>query len=162
MVQITSIYDLLSLIVIFADLYLIYKLDIIAIIGNMLALIIHGIIKIFTTNLKPYSIFKRPNGAKNCGIVNSGGLSDHESGFPSGHMSSISFTMLYLLMKTSNFNFTNIILYNIPIILVGIARYFKPCHNFIQIIAGYILGSSIALLFTCKKFIKFITPYLHV
>lgn len=40
--------------------------------------------KKLTTNLKPSYIFKRPNGARDCGLFNTGGLVDDQSGFPSG------------------------------------------------------------------------------
>jgi len=144
MVQISSIYDFFSLLVLFVNVYIIVTLDIVAIIGFMLAIIIPSISKKITTNMEPSFVFKRPNGARNCGLFNTGGLVDDESGFPSGHMTSISFVMLYLLLKTKNSNFSNFILYNIPILLVAIGRYMKGCHNIIQILAGYIVGASLA------------------
>jgi len=144
MVQISSIYDFFSLLVLFVNVYVIVTLDIVAIIGFMLAIIIQSISKKITTNMEPSFVFKRPNGARNCGLFNTGGLVDDQSGFPSGHMSSISFVMLYLLLKTKNINFSNFILYNIPILLVAIGRYMKGCHNIIQILAGYIVGGSLA------------------
>jgi membrane-associated phospholipid phosphatase len=143
--------NLFSLIVVFANIYIIYKFNIIAILGNLLSFILHNAIKISTTNLKPLSIFKRPDGAENCGIFNTGGLVEHQSGFPSGHMTSISFIMTYLLIHSNKKCFTNLAIYNIPIILVGIGRYYKYCHNFIQIITGYILGSTLALFFYFRK-----------
>ena len=36
------------------------------------------------------------------------------------------------------------ILYNSPIVLMGYARIMKGCHNFIQVISGYLLGYGIA------------------
>ena len=41
-------------------------------------------------------------------------------------------------------NFTTILLYYGPIVLMGYARIMKGCHNLIQVIAGYILGFIIA------------------
>lgn len=146
MIKIESIYDLFSLLVLFVNLYVIFSLDIVAIIGFLLAILIQTILKFLTTGLQPSFIFKRPNGATNCGLFNTGGLVDHQSGFPSGHMCSISFIMYYLLLKSNKVNFSNIILYNIPILLVAIGRYMKGCHTFIQILAGYIIGSSQAYL----------------
>ena len=144
MIQIKSIFDLFSLLVLFVNLYVIFTLDIIAIIGFILAILIQSILKKLTTNLEPSYIFKRPNGARNCGLFNTGGLVDDQSGFPSGHMSSISFVMLYLLLKTKNLTFSNFMLYNIPILLVAIGRYMKGCHTLIQILAGYTIGGSLA------------------
>jgi len=144
MIQIKSIFDLFSLLVLFVNLYVIFTLDIIAIIGFILAILIQSILKKLTTNLEPSYIFKRPNGARNCGLFNTGGLADDQSGFPSGHMSSISFVMLYLLLKTKNLTFSNFMLYNIPILLVAIGRYMKGCHTLIQILAGYTVGGSLA------------------
>lgn len=144
MIQIKSIFDIFSLLVLFVNLYVIFSLDIIAIIGFILAIFIHSIFKNLTTNLEPSYIFKRPDGAMNCGLFNTGGLVDKQSGFPSGHMSSISFVMLYLLLKTKNLTFSNFMLYNFPILLVAIGRYMKGCHTLIQILAGYLLGGLLA------------------
>lgn len=144
MIQIKSIYDLFSLLALFVNLYVIFILDIIAIIGFILAILIQSILKKLTTNLEPSDIFKRPNGARNCGLFNTGGLVDDQSGFPSGHVSSISSVLFYLLLKTKNLSFSNCILYNIPILLVAISRYMKGCHNLIQILAGYIIGGLLA------------------
>lgn len=151
MIQIKSIYDIFSLLVLFANLYVIFTLDIIAIIGFLLAILIQTILKKLTTNLQPAYIFKRPNGATDCGLFNSGGLVDDQSGFPSGHMCSISFIMLYLLLKTDNLSFSNFMLYSIPILLVAIGRYMKGCHTLIQILAGYIVGGSLAFYLYPKR-----------
>ena len=152
MVKIASIYDLFSLIVLLTNLYIIFHFDIIPFIGLSVVLVIHGFIKKLTTNLEPSYIFKRPDGATDCSLFNTGGLVDHMSGFPSGHMSSISFVMTYYFLKNNKKNYYDIkeglndiydiIIYSIPIFLVGIARYMSGCHNLIQIFAGYILGTS--------------------
>lgn len=145
MIQIKSIYDLFSLLVLFVNLYVIFTLDIIAIIGFTLAILIQAISKKLTTNLEPSYIFKRPDGARNCGLFNTGGLVDNQSGFPSGHMSSISFVMIYLYLKNQKYTSENFILYNIPVLLVAIGRFMKGCHTIIQILAGYFVGFSVAL-----------------
>jgi membrane-associated phospholipid phosphatase len=152
MIKIESVYDLFSLLVLFINLYVIFTLDIVAIIGFLLVILIQTILKFLTTGLQPSFIFKRPNGAKNCGLFNTGGLVDDHSGFPSGHMCSISFIMYYLLLKSNKVNFSNIILYNIPILLVAIGRYMKGCHNIIQILTGSMIGYWLAyLLYTNRK-----------
>ena len=151
MIQVKSIYDLFSLVILIPDIYLLYTFDIYAIVGTVFVLLLLHIIKQMTTGLEPSSIFKRPPGATNCGLFNTGGLVEHQSGFPSGHMTSITFMMMYILLKTSKVNFTNLILFNIPILLVAIGRYYKGCHRLIQIIAGYILGGTMALFFYYNK-----------
>ena len=45
-----------------------------------------------------------------------------------------------------NKTFKKFVLYNIPCILMGFARYYKYCHNIYQIITGYILGLIIAII----------------
>ena len=152
MIQVKSIYDIFSLLVLFVNVYVIFTLDIVAILGFMIAIYIQVILKKLTTNLQPSYIFKRPDGARNCGLFNTGGLVDEKSGFPSGHMCSISFVMIYLLLKHGKMNIRNFILYNIPVILVAIGRYMKGCHNLIQISAGYLVGFSVAMfLFPRRK-----------
>lgn len=118
----------------------------------MIAVYIQVILKKLTTNLQHSYIFKRPDGAINCSLFNSGGLVDEKSGFPSGHMCSISFVMIYLYLKNQKYTSENFILYNIPVILVATGRYMKGCHNLIQILAGYIVGFSVAMfLFPRRK-----------
>lgn len=152
MIQVKSIYDIFSLLVLFVNVYVIFTLDIVAILGFMIAVYIQVILKKLTTNLQPSYIFKRPDGARNCSLFNSGGLVDEKSGFPSGHMCSISFVMIYLYLKNQKYTSENFILYNIPVLLVAIGRYMKGCHNLIQILAGYIVGFSVAMfLFPRRK-----------
>jgi membrane-associated phospholipid phosphatase len=152
MIQVKSIYDIFSLLVLFVNVYVIFTLDIVAILGFMIAVYIQVILKKLTTNLQPSYIFKRPDGARNCSLFNSGGLVDEKSGFPSGHMCSISFVMIYLYLKNQKYTSENFILYNIPVLLVAIGRYMKGCHNLIQILAGFIVGFSVAMfLFPRRK-----------
>lgn len=143
MIQVKSIYDILSLLVLFVNVYVIFTLDIVAILGFMIAIYIQVILKKLTTNLQPSYIFKRPDGARNCGLFNTGGLVDHKSGFPSGHVTAISFLMNSILLN-KNYTLYNIFLYNVPVLLVAYARVMSGCHNTIQVVAGYILGITIA------------------
>jgi membrane-associated phospholipid phosphatase len=135
--MINIISKLLSLISLFVSLLLI--------IGLFFSNFLHLILKSITTDLEPHNIFKRPVGANDCSLFNNGGLVEHESGFPSGHVTSVSFVMNYLYYQSSN-NIKNNFIFNIPTILVAIGRYMGNCHNIIQIIAGYLLGFSIAYL----------------
>ncbi len=145
-IKIESIYDLISLIVLFLNFYSIFSFQFELLVFNGLALIVHQYIKGLTFGLYP-SIFKRPDGAIDCNVFNCGGISSNESGFPSGHMTSVSLYMNAILLKSNKeLTIKNVFLYNIPCILMGIARYNKNCHNVIQIIFGYLLGISFAYL----------------
>ena len=90
LIKIDSIYDLISLISLFANLYFLFSMDIVLIIGCMFCILLHNILKEITYGWCP-PIFKRPNGATDCSLFNTGGLVDHKSGFPSGHVTAISF-----------------------------------------------------------------------
>jgi len=143
-ITINSIYDLISLISLFIIIYFIFTFDIILIIGAIVCISIHFIIKLVTNGWYP-PIFKRPDGAKNCDLFNKGGLVENQSGFPSGHVTIVSFVIEILLLRNNNNdNILKKIYYNIPTILVGYARVGKGCHNCIQVIAGYLLGYLVA------------------
>jgi len=148
-IKINSIYHILSLITVSSFCYLIYNMDVFLICGSLFSAFIHIIIKQITLGWYP-PIFKRPNGSTDCGLFNTGGLMDHQSGFPSGHVTVISFIMnSFLLTKT--LKIYNIILYNIPVLLVGYARVMSGCHNIIQVIAGYVLGITTASVLDAYK-----------
>jgi len=151
MIKVISIYDFISLFTLLINVYFIFNFDIILIIGLIICIISQLILKIITTNWYPL-IFKRPDGAINCNLFNTGGLVDNKSGFPSGHVTVISFFMEMLLLRYNNHDFLNKLYFNIPIILVGYARIKKGCHNLIQVIAGYLLGYFVAnLLYENEK-----------
>ena len=150
LIKIDSIYDLISLISLFVNLYLMFSMDIVLIIGCIFCILLHNIFKEITYGWCP-PIFKRPNGATDCNLFNTGGLVDHKSGFPSGHVTAISFLMYSLLLKIGDIDFINIIQYNIPIVLVAYARIMKGCHNLIQVVAGYLLGYSVAYMLHIYK-----------
>jgi len=145
-IKIESIYDLISITVIVLNIYSIITFQFELIIINTLALISHKYIKNLTTGLYPM-IFKRPDGATNCDLFNCGGDSSHKSGFPSGHMTSVSFYMNALMFKyNKELTLKTIFIYNIPCVLMGIARYSKKCHNIVQIVFGYLYGLMFAYL----------------
>lgn len=145
-IKLHSIYDFISLFALFVNIYILYTLDLVLIFGSTTCLFFHDFIKELTRDWYP-SIFKRPDGATNCSLFNTGGLVDHKPGFPSGHVTSISFLMNILLLRNKDISLKKIMLYNIPIFIMGYARIMKGCHNLIQVVAGYILGYSIANLF---------------
>ena len=142
-IKVESIYDFISLFALLANLYILYSLEPTLIVGSGLCLFFHDFIKEATTGWYA-PIFKRPDGAINCSLFNTGGLVDHKSGFPSGHVTIVSFLMNIMRLRNNTNSWSNIILYNIPVVLMGYARIMKGCHNLIQVIAGYLLGYCVA------------------
>lgn len=146
-IKMNSIYDFISIFVLIAYIYILFSLEPLLILGSGLCLFLHDFLKEVTYEWYA-PIFKRPDGAMNCSLFNSGGLVDHKSGFPSGHVTLISFLMNMLWLRNNTkmnvSTWKNLILYNTPIILMGYARIMKGCHNFIQVGAGYLLGYIIA------------------
>jgi membrane-associated phospholipid phosphatase len=153
-IKLDSMYDFISVFALVANIYILFSLEPTLILGSGLCLFFHDFLKEVTTGWYA-PIFKRPNGAMNCSLFNSGGLVDHKSGFPSGHVTSISFLMNMLWLRNKKHNWTSIFMYNFPIVLMGYARIMKGCHNLIQVIAGYVLGYVVAkLLYTYESEIK--------
>jgi len=144
MFKIVSVHDTISISLLLLNIYILVTLQIELISANILAIIIHKYIKHYTIGIYP-SIFKRPDDACDCSMFNCGGYYGDKSGFPSGHMTSTSLYMNGLLFKSNKpLTVYNFILYNIPCILMAIARYEKKCHNIIQIIVGYLFGLSVS------------------
>lgn len=98
-------------------------------------------------------IMKRPEGACGCDYLSKQGDVSGKPGFPSGHMSTISFFVFYninsiLQSKYTSTNKNMQILANIILLLsTGWARWIKKCHSVSQIIAGTFLGGFVALVF---------------
>lgn len=164
LVEINSIYDFISLFSLFINIYFVFSFDVILILGLIICIVVHLIIKNITTGWYP-PIFKRPDGANNCDLFNKGGLVDKNSGFPSGHVTVVSFLMETLLLRNNTHDLLNKLYFNIPTILVGFARIQKGCHNFIQVIAGYLLGYYVANILhnnenKIKKYMKEMVPSL--
>ena len=106
----------------------------------------------------------RPKGARNCDYFSRNGPAPSNTpGMPSGHMTHIClFTTVMILgrMKSKNgleFTWDNLFYYGVNFSLIGMmafARYFKKCHNILQILAGSGLGVLLGYLFLeiIKKF----------
>ena len=90
-------------------------------------------------------IFLRPKNAIRCDILCRDGPSGGAPGFPSGHMATATFfaTTLYLWSPQQ---LRDLILSVIPVILIGVSRYYKECHNIFQICSGTIYGLTLAYL----------------
>ena len=92
---------------------------------------------------------KRPEGAMNCNMFNSGGDASTESGLVSSHTFLISTLMFYFVYKfTNNFknsmNYKQYILVGLMLlwtVIVAIARIRLGCHKQHQTITGFVLGS---------------------
>ena len=116
------------------------------------------IIKNMDYSEKMYKITRRPEGACNTDYLSrNGNVSPDTPGFPSGHVTSITiFAVFMLLIK---WNFTNsfftfmgdnkryCLVHIFLIVITGIARYVKKCHNMFQIIGGFIFGSFMSIIF---------------
>ena len=92
----------------------------------------------------------RPKGASNCNYLSScGQVPENTPGFPSGHMSTTSYFVVYniLYILTNNYNKLLIIPNIILLVAMGWARIKKLCHNLIQVISGTFLGALIAYIF---------------
>ena len=105
---------------------LLFKLSFELIIGLNICLSIEHKIKKFV-KIFNLDVFKRPDLAIDCGLFNDGGWVGDQSGFPSGHMTVISWFMFSLYLRSKNKKY--FFFYQIPCILMGIARYMKNCHN---------------------------------
>jgi len=133
-------------------------MDRMAIFGCFIAVVVPIVLKLLTTSTQYPNIFKRPDGAMDCNLFNTGGQCDHESGFPSGHVTLITYFCLYIYRKYGNdmesYLFGKekdvqnkcmvLFLCIIPVLMMGYARYMKSCHNIIQIVAGGIIGYFIS------------------
>lgn len=88
----------------------------------------------------------RPKDASNCNCLsNDGKAKPNTHGFPSGHMTDVSFFAVYTILSNSNPSFTLYSINSLIVILTGWARYYKRCHNVLQIVGGTVYGSICAL-----------------
>jgi membrane-associated phospholipid phosphatase len=91
-----------------------------------------------------YKYTKRPIGACNCDYISMDGDVSNRSGMPSGHVSTITFFSIYMHHKTKDIRY----LLLIPATMW--ARYYKKCHNLIQIFMGFNMGLIASLLSIIK------------
>jgi len=102
-----------------------------------------------------YNITRRPKGSYNTDFLSRNGRQpDNTPGFPSGHMA---ITTLYCYIKILKLNMKNVIgrsYYILIIILMGVSRYFKKCHNLVQILFGSLFGLVSGITLIRSKLIK--------
>jgi membrane-associated phospholipid phosphatase len=116
------------------------------------------IIKNLEYSPKLYKITRRPEGAYNTDYLSRNGKVPADTpGFPSGHVTTVTIFSLFMilvkwkfqmpwkdfLLNNKRFCFVHLFL----IIITGIARYVKKCHNLFQIIGGFIFGSMMSIIF---------------
>lgn len=104
-------------------------------------------LKRLTASYVAHPAFLRPLHARNCDIMCRNGLVGGKPGFPSGHMSSTAlFCTLIILYKyrvTGSTKFELMVLGAVAFaftMLTALARFYKGCHNIIQIGCGTVLG----------------------
>lgn len=88
-----------------------------------------------------YQITRRPIGSSNCDYLSRNGPQSPDApGFPSGHMTTIAFFSTYQILQNTQpslyFKGTHISL----VLIMGWARYYKKCHNMLQISVGTLFG----------------------
>ena len=99
--------------------------------------------------LKKWESFTvRPEGANNWDLLSKNDYSDkiNPPGFPSGHMTTVTFFSSYILFGSET-NILEKMSLNGLIIITAWARYFKGVHNIPQILAGILLGLFIGVIF---------------
>lgn len=103
-----------------------------------------GVVYLITDLLKKNVFMNnvRPEGAKDCDIFNSDGDVSGNPGFPSGHSSTATFTVLFFLynLNKDKINYSSVVLL-IYLFLVLYSRLYKKCHTQEQILAGVLVGS---------------------
>uniref|UniRef100_A0A6C0BS88 Phosphatidic acid phosphatase type 2/haloperoxidase domain-containing protein n=1 Tax=viral metagenome TaxID=1070528 RepID=A0A6C0BS88_9ZZZZ len=154
-VRIKSIWDLLSATILLCNYIIIYDSftgNIHLPLGVILTLTFEKIGKLITGTWYP-PVFARPDNACDCSIFNDGGPVGGRPGFPSGHVAMASYFAYIMVFTYFENNYLNLSIATLYPFIMGIARYFKYCHNIYQIIAGWILGFLVAY------FIKNITCY---
>jgi membrane-associated phospholipid phosphatase len=102
-----------------------------------------GVVKYLVGNKE--AIFQRPQGASACNILCLPSNDEGKPGFPSGHVASTTMMLLVLSYYINDIRFTIFAL--IYILLMGLSRYSKKCHNWTQIINGFIFGVVGTLVF---------------
>ena len=113
-------------------------------VGSLVAATTAELIKKYITVDMP--AFKRPKGARACDILSLAGSAENESGMPSGHASSTAFVATYLLLTNRSDAIRGAaVLYWLA---VCYSRFAKRCHTIGQLVAGTILGATLAFLAT--------------
>lgn len=90
-------------------------------------------------------IFQRPVGASGCNILCFPSNDEGKPGFPSGHTASTTMMLLILAYYINDLRFT--VFAFVYIMLMALSRHTKRCHNWAQIVSGFIFGVIGAMIF---------------
>jgi len=82
----------------------------------------------------------RPKGARDCNILNKGGLEEGKIGMPSGHVLLSTFVVFSLLLSGGKITALKTVFSVGCLIAVGVSRVQKGCHTWPQVIAGFVFG----------------------
>lgn len=99
-------------------------------------------------------ITDRPQNAQRCDYLSRETTMRSRAGFPSGHMTVTAMFAVYQIcdkfIKNNQLHYDiHLFIHMMLIVTMGFARYYKKCHNIIQIIAGTILGTFMGYLAFC-------------
>lgn len=92
-----------------------------------------------------HAIFLRPSSAMNCNLINQGGPCGGAIGMPSGHVLVTTYMLVSLLLLDDRISSTKASVSAIIVIVMGVSRYQKHCHNIPQLIVGALIGASLAV-----------------
>ena len=147
-VKIKSIWDFISATILLSNYIILYESfngNIELPLGVIITLSLERLGKIITGKWYP-PIFARPTGACDCSIFNDGGPVEGTPGFPSGHVAMAAYFAYIMVFKYFENSYLNLSIATLFPIIIGMSRYYKRCHNIYQILAGWVLGTSIAYL----------------
>jgi membrane-associated phospholipid phosphatase len=82
----------------------------------------------------------RPAGARDCDLLCIGGPAGGQPGFPSGHMTTVTFWVVATWLRSRD---RRILWWGVPwIAAMAWARAAKSCHNWQQILGGMVFGGA--------------------
>lgn len=85
----------------------------------------------------------RPAAASGCDLLCIGGPAGGQPGFPSGHMTSVTFWVVATWLRTHD---RRVLWWGVPwIAAMAWARAAKSCHNWQQIVGGMVFGGAIGV-----------------
>ena len=115
-------------------------------VGMLLADCATKLVKDFTKDIN-LTCLKRPSNAVNCDIFCRNGNCASKPGFPSGHMTIITFFFVYLyLLGGKALDWAVLSVAAVCVLLMGISRFQKGCHTLAQVICGIAWGAVAAFL----------------
>jgi len=98
-------------------------------------------------------ITDRPQNAQRCDYLSREPLRN-KAGFPSGHMTVTAMFAVYQIcdkfIQSGKLHYDiHLFIHIMLIVTMGFARYYKQCHNVIQILVGTMLGTAMGYLAFC-------------